>query len=217
MILPLIKIKNQKGQTLLEALAASAVILIGIISAVSLLIYSINVAQVNSLKIQAHYLAMESLEIARSVRDSKRLYITGFNEEFVNIRYVTDNQYLLPFMGTASSPSITNTNFPLDKICSDHECYNLIDTPSGEMRYDTGSLTLNKETTVFKRYLALYRICEGDLIMESPAYDGQECSDLGLEQIGTKASAHVLFTLGTKDYDYVLEEDLYNWQYASEI
>ena len=218
MKLPWIKIKNQKGQTLLEALAASAVILIGIISAVSLLIYSINIAQVNSLKIQAHYLAVEGIESIRATRDSKTLNLFNF-PDFVSGRYVTEDKYILPRLTRATYPDTNYSLFPVDATCSDHECYNLIDNESSPMFYDFSIIDPGDELTPFKRYLALYRICEGDLVLTSPVYDGRECADIGagLEQIGVRANSVVLFNIGTKEYEYMLEEDFYNWKYASDI
>lgn len=208
---------SKKGQSLVEAIGAVAVILVGIITVVSLLIYAIHAAQVASLKNQAHYLAVEGLEIARFVRDTNFLRTESGEvvaTPFAGMGgYYDDERYNIPRVHPDAVDPEDRFDYAFlgnsQETCGDHPCRQVIDT-SPFYSNKTGGLAIGESPTVFYRWVELYEVCEGNLVMDTV---GQDCDFFGLPQIGVRAASHVQFTKGENTSEYVLEETIYNWKY----
>ncbi|MBU0732342.1 hypothetical protein KKC88_05695 [Patescibacteria group bacterium] len=208
---------NKKGQSLVEAIGAVAIILTGIVVVVAMLIYAINAAQIASLKNQAHFLAVEGIELTRYLRDNNFLEIEGgeiTGTPFVDVgAYFGEDRYNIPRIqpeAAAQDERYFNSFFlNSQETCSDHPCRQIIDTTPFYTN-ENGLLESGESGTLFNRWTILYEICEGNVIMDTV---GQECSDLSLFTIGVKVESHVEFTKGPNTHDYVLEEEIYNWKY----
>ncbi|GAC1413093.1 MAG: hypothetical protein NVSMB66_4080 [Candidatus Doudnabacteria bacterium] len=84
----MIAAKNQQlGQTLIETLVAIFILLTGLISAISLAVYSYKSIDNSSKQIVAASLASESLEAIKNIRDTNWL-----NDTLVNCAYLGTNQ-----------------------------------------------------------------------------------------------------------------------------
>ena len=215
-------IENKKGQSLVEAIGAIAVILVGIVTTVAMFIYGINALTIASLKSQAHYLAIEQIEAARWLRDSNWLHDEAGTTPSYDFQYVTDNDYgFLVTRPDNADPNeyyrfyySSNSNANCTPADPDHPCKQVAKTGNKFYQNFYGSYSIYSpapEPTVFNRWVEFSRICEGDLILTS----GADCNSQypGTEQIGTQAKSMVQFQKGTQNIEYFLEERLYDWKY----
>ena len=210
-------ILNKKGQTLVEAIGAIAVILVGVITTVALFVSSINALTIASLKSQAKQLAVEQVEAARWLRDSNWLHEEAGETDFDSFEYVPDNDYgflvTRPDSGDPTEhyefyyrPSINSTCSPFS---GDHPCKEVAIREGFFYQNFYGNYSLYTPApnpTIFNRWVEFYRICEDDL----PRTLSGACP---VEQIGVQVLSKVQFTKGTQDIEYVLEERLYDWKY----
>ncbi len=65
--------RNQSGITLIEVLVASSILIVGIVAALILAMYSLRVAEVSKQELIATNLAREGVEVVRNIRDSNWL------------------------------------------------------------------------------------------------------------------------------------------------
>ena len=65
--------RNQSGITLIETLVASSILIIGIVAALILAVYSLRVVETSKQELVATNLAREGLEVVRNIRDTNWL------------------------------------------------------------------------------------------------------------------------------------------------
>ena len=108
---------SRKGFTLVEALVAISILLVGILSAFSLVAKSLASAPVIRDRLVASFLAQEKLEEIRQIRDSNFLKILNG----VNTTWTAGIESL---SGTSDTVSLNNVDFTrnvtVKKISSDH-------------------------------------------------------------------------------------------------
>ena len=203
---------NNKGISLIEVIAAIAVIIIGIVTVVSLLYYTINTANVTSQKNQAHYLAQEALEAARRIRDNNWLAeesgtSVDFDEGF---QYVPDNAPDNYYAFLDIKPSLDEDTFFYKASINDATCAGRLCKKIYKFGYFykniEGAVSGSLEETQYNRYIEFYRICEGDVIKDTPG----TCLT---EQIGIQIKVFVDFNKGDRTHTYELEERIYDWKY----
>lgn len=211
-----------KGQTLLEVIISAAVIVTGIVSLVTLIVYIQTSSRITYQEAIAMGLAQEGIEAARFVRDSNWLereagtgsnFNIGLFEELV----VGSPDYTAIYRWR---PGLTNPEaaiaFDFTPDTATDSATVVYQTAAKQYLQTTGS-TSGLKPTPYRRYFTFYPICsdDGGVTESLITADGQSCAvPLGLTQIGIQAVAEVSWENGGRTYTRTLEERLYDWKYA---
>ncbi len=206
------KIKNQQGQTIIEAIVAIAIISIALVGFLSQSTYNYVASTDVYNRNIALNLAREGIEVIRGVRDSN--WLAGCPDPDKPGCYYWDTgltdgkgKYLtVDYDGSAGGWTIQFTNENFDQCVASEKCLLYINSAGF---YTTNSA--GTEPTKFFRQTELKPICQtatacgGDGICDF----GQSCP---IKQIGIRVISGVRWQQG-QDWRHVeLDDDLYNWR-----
>ncbi len=136
-----LKIRDNKGQSIIETLVAVAVIVVGLVGILALVVNALAAGKISKETVTATNLAREGIEVVRSVRDTNWFQKKDFSEEIIgggDIRYAkpvfnpTKNDWSL-ISGT--SADLFNAEYKLS--FSDYYNYNGKGNDSGYYRMIT--------------------------------------------------------------------------------
>lgn len=210
-----IYLNNTSGQTVLEAIIAISIIVIGIISLIALLTTSISGSQSSFNESIAMHLGREAAEGARYIRDSNWLKMEDGQAVLYSNGLRSGTDYTAAYIWAASQ---TNPDSAIQFNFTDAT----ITDASGQVytdlagRYRQSAAPLGTWTaTQFRRWVTLYPICFDtstgiETIITS---DGSACPDL---EIGIQVIAQVQWDdRGGAIQNRYIETRLYNWKYPN--
>lgn len=212
----------RSGQTLLEVLIASTVIVVGIVSLLTALLSANTTGKSASADAVATQLAREVLEAAKFVRDSNALQKdSGQTDEFyTGLRSGAEaNDYTGVYMW---NPAQTNpelaVNFQFTADAITHSTTVVYKTPTNDFR-QSASPAADWVATPYRRFVTFFPICSDDqgITEQVVTGDGSNCTSQypGTTQIGIRAVVRVQWLDRGAQRSEVLETSLYNWRYAS--
>ncbi|MBI5254588.1 prepilin-type N-terminal cleavage/methylation domain-containing protein [Candidatus Falkowbacteria bacterium] len=186
---------NQKGQTIIEAVVAIAVIGLAMLGFLSQATSNFVIGRTSENHFIAYNLASEAIEVARNVRDSN--WLKGCVDPAVSAKCFLWNSGLAN--GTDYSAAL---NF---------------DAVTGKWSFNftpkdlatCGDACLLK--TKFSRIVFLQPVCKDKLDCggDGVCVDGEKCAS---EQIGIKVTAQVSWSEASGLKTYEVAEYLYNWR-----
>lgn len=218
-----IKLTNNIGQGLIEALIAVSIILAAIISTLTLIISSINAGRVSIDKLIAASLAREGIEIVRNIRDGNWIDPSGV--DWSDGIIATNDNTAIPIIDEIP-PSGLPLSYKLDfaPVGWGLNCGGSFDC----MRiYSKGSLYLQKTTldsswqaTKYYRLLYINRICWEDssetekIIDKSSPFD---CTSFDIpgetySEVGVRVISEVRWPTSNSTNNIKIEERIYNWR-----
>lgn len=200
------KIKNlksniQSGQSLVEMVVAIAIIVTGLVGALSLTISNLSGAGEAGARVVASNLAKEGIDVVRNIRDTNWLKDLAWDSglslagDFTAIAVFDPSQNLWHLDFTPAS----------------------ISDPAARLYRDANDLYLQNMTsptgteTLFSRLLTIDPIC---LTVASPPAEnitGNSCG-VGENQIGVRVKSEIDWTESGQPRSLILEDRLYNWQ-----
>ena len=209
-------LRDRRGQTLLEVVAAVAILTIGAVSLTALAVQSLSLARLVRERVTALNLAREGVEWARSVRDSNWIRndaTVPWNDGLAN---GSDTSVVLGW-NEATRSFTTNWTPGLSDLGASSNFTRLYRTASGA--YTTTAV--GTTPSLFHRIVLTNPVCwdlaqstlREQAASEVIASDGQPCP-AGLTAVGIDAHAYVRYTDG-RTYTLQLEEHLYNWREGS--
>ena len=210
------RIKNNRGQGLLEALVAIFIILGAVISTLTLVISSINAGRISTDKLVASSLAREGIEVVRNIRDSNWL-----DEDEVWHEGILDP--IAPASLPAAIPIVDETSTGLDFTPSDFDEECITDKGDCTRIYKSGSLYIQKsdptdlEPTKFYRLLYINRICWSDTEDEKivPKDSLNNCYDQfggTYSEVGVRIISEVRWPNSGSNSNVIIEERIYDWR-----
>lgn len=220
-----------KGFTLIEAVIAMGIIVVGLVALVALAWISVTSSRSANDTFVAASIAQEGIEAVRSIRDTNWLlydsdsttewsaglksstgidYSAGLTKETTNL----EQQWTLDFAVDAFGQQCDGADGPYD-------CTALWTDPSHTeyIQYASGSFDSSAfEQTRFQRVLYLYPICrdpqnDDDEVVLNTATDTCATKGLQYEQVGVNVIVLVHWPGRGKVNEYALEERLYDWRY----
>ncbi|MBU0707793.1 hypothetical protein KKG41_05480 [Patescibacteria group bacterium] len=229
--------KNQKGITILETIIAIFVIMVGITSAVVLIIASTSAARKTKNELIASNLARETIEVIRNKRDSNWLKIESGElassmwddglGDYINNYY--DGIYHFDDEGIGpDDPAFGWTFFYED----DYDIDDLNDLrPQIYYHDDSGAKLYNQydgaiflppagQNTIFRRVFETNPICYDETVvpqeMIATTESGDDCDSLpdNRKKIGIQVVVHVHWrdVGNNKTFELIQEDRLYNWK-----
>jgi len=197
-----------KGQSIIEAIIAIAVIILALLGFLSQATSNFIIQRISENNLIASNLAQEAIEVARNTRDSNWLKGCFDPDDAQNCFYwntdLAKNQdYSARLLFDFTKPEWILDFTPEDfEDCADN-CV---------LKIQDGIYQLEKgEDTKFSRMIFLYPVCKnenecgGDGVCE----DGEKCVS---EQIGIKAIAEVRWDEPSGEKSFVITDYLYNWR-----
>ena len=211
----MINIKScQRGQGLIEAIAAIAIITISLSAIISLIVIGLSASRENRCRVIATNLAREAIEAARNKRDSNWLDIEAgtAGAEWDNDLYGANEDYsgIIEFNHTEGDNDYNDWIFQFQpNNINDSRCgLYLKDGIYKQSKNNIAAGTLTK----YHRLIRLNPICELADGSESIINDGAKCGDLGGVKIGIQAIAQVDWIESGRNHNLLLEDRLYNWK-----
>ena len=217
----------RKGQGILEVVIAISVVVIGLVSIISLVVFNINVQSYNHNMLIASNLAREGIEVIRNIRDNNWL-----NSEWDN-GLITANSSPLSEEKGFLFRNLYLWGFPIeydihDLGCSWEECvYNDSAThgptpakislmeQNGHFLYDQfgHSRPGTNQDTNFYRVIFINEICSTNGTDEEiiTSYD-RHCENYAYERIGLQVISKVGWINKGTMRTIEVEERLYNWK-----
>ncbi|OGY87717.1 MAG: hypothetical protein A2233_02100 [Candidatus Kerfeldbacteria bacterium RIFOXYA2_FULL_38_24] len=233
---PLKKFSTSSGFTLLEAVIATAIVVIGLVSLVVLATLSVMTSRQINEQFQAALFAQEGLEAVRALRDSNWLMFdtnstTAWNENLFSSANATD--YSAVLNNTPNDPALSHsldfTPNDFDDQClgqnnSSYACSAIWYDQTSEKYFQTTQTDFipnNFQQTTYSRLIYLYPICRNTLddhdeqIIDN---ETQVCTDLNTatatyQPVGLDVVVSIQWAGRGKMNNYQLEEYLYDWRY----
>jgi len=196
---------NQKGQGLIEALIAIAVILTAVVGGLSLMVSSFAAGEQSANRIIASNLAREAVEIARNFRDSAWLGGEAFDSWLINPEL---DYSAVPYYDEVAGH--WNFNFLPDDIT--HENCDVYIVEDGDMAGLLNNSALGQKT-IFKRIVMLNPICWDPVDKEESIAAESDTCIAPLEAIGISVSAQVNWQESRGGHTVTAQEKLYNWRW----
>ncbi|MDP3964761.1 MAG: type II secretion system protein [bacterium] len=210
------RVKNQSGVTLVEAVVALFVIIVGLVSAMALIYGSINAAGEIEDELLAANLARETIEVARSIRDSNWLEIDSGNTNVIwddGLYSGTVYRAIPVFDDDDASPTFRSWLLTFDAAYNinhdDSKVY--FNLRNGAKVYHQCDAAVCGITTKFRRVVTLNPICY-DGSSETLISTGTDCATLSQSKIGIQVMVTVEWTDNNNTRTHVSEERLYNWK-----
>lgn len=210
-----------KGQTLLEVIISAAIIVTGIVSLVTLIVYIQTSSRLTYQEAIAMGLAQEGIEAARFVRDSNWLEReAGSGANFYDGLYdamTLDYTAIYRWRSTMSDPAVA-VAFDFAPDSATDAAAIVYMTGSNQYRQIASSPPGGWKATPYTRFMTLYPICsdDGGITESLITADGQSCATTfaGTTQIGVQAVVEVSWENSGTVHTRTLEERLYDWKYA---
>jgi Tfp pilus assembly protein PilV len=205
-------VNNQKGQTMIEAIVAMAIILMALIGFLSQSMFNYTTSSLIGHKRIALNLARESIEIARQIRDSNWLKGCPDPDKKDCILWNTGldhglNHLAFPIFVLAEKKWKMNfTNFVFDDCVTNSQCVLYKNAAGFYLTNKSEGVASDYYRQVELRPICLDKTeCGGDGICE----ESQAC--LG-EQIGIQTLSRVRWKEHNDWQNIVLTDNLYNWR-----
>lgn len=188
----------QKGQSIIEAIIAIAVIILALLGFLSQATSNFVIQRISENNLIASNLTQEAVEVARNIRDSNWLKGCFDPDDAPNCFYwntdLAENQdYSARLLFDPVAPEWTLDFLPDDFEGCAEDC--VLDAPHDK----------------FSRMIFLYPICENENECEGDGIceDGQTCVS---DQIGIKAVAEARWNEPSGEKSFVITDYLYNWR-----
>jgi len=207
----MLKITDQKGQSILEMLVAIFVLVVVLTATIVLIITSINASRHSKNKLIATSLAREGIEIVRNIRDSNWIdpssplpsWDDGLFDESVN-NYST----ALPIIDGSNPVSLKFADYDFTAAYPDIR----IKVESNSYLQGEG---IGADSS-FYRLLYINPICHDDSETEQIIDKelNNDCSDLGgtYSKVGIRVISEVRWSSPDAGQKVIIEDRLYNWQ-----
>ena len=199
----MLRIPNQKGQSLLELLVALSILVVALTATIVLIVTSINAGREARNKLVATSLAREGIEIVRNIRDSNWIDTT---DPSWDDGLIGDN---------TATPVIDGTN-PVTLNFSDNN-FTVIKLDNNA--YLQGSTAPDTDTQ-FYRLLYLNPICQdssnSEVIVDQN--DDFTCGQSGTpvefypNKVGLRVISEVHWPAADSNKKVIIEDRLYDWQ-----
>ena len=193
-----------KAQTLIEMLAALAVISVGLLAAITLVYSNLNLVERDADETVSVNLAREGVELAKSIRDSNWLAGYAFDMGLANPTN-TDYTATPVWNGVAGNVYF---DFTADDFTNDNAKIVTTPTPASPNFYanfDTAA-AVSGTSTAFLRLLTFHPICDDYTVLDS----GSVCSPK--YKIGVRVESHIRWLRKGITKDQTIYEDLYDWR-----
>ncbi|MDQ7814940.1 MAG: type II secretion system protein [Patescibacteria group bacterium] len=194
--------RKANGQTLIELIAAVAVIGIGLFAATNVVFSNLNLVDRDSDSVVSVNLAREALELAKNKRDSNWLEGVAFDTGMYS---GTDYSATPIWNGKAATYSFDFG--PNDFSDSKTKVLKLTDSPVADFlaNYSTGYIGT---TSTFSRLVTFNGICANGTIVGA----GVTCAVVGSTKIGIRVMAQIRNVRKGRTKDITMYEDLYDWR-----
>jgi type II secretory pathway pseudopilin PulG len=203
------KFKNRPGQSLIELLAAIAVIQIGLFSVWSLFLANYNSTQESKLRIVGINLAREGIEIVKNQRDSNWLkrannLIIKDAEEGKDYFWTWDNELADKEYAVSYDQGLIELDGSNSQLILDKSFYS--------------SFNSNGSSTPYSRKISINSICCVDSNPQDYKCDDSQFFDPKAQEkicdlrIGINVLSEVSWAIGGHKRTAVIEENLYDWQ-----
>ena len=195
---------SQAGQTLIEAIIAVGVILVGIMSAVTLTVATISAARTSDFSVVAYNLAREGIEVARARRDSNWLERErGINRQWDDSLYNnTDYTATAEFNPTSNDWSFNYTPDDPTACLNNNTCRLYRDSNGLYTHNATGT------ASPFYRLVSLLPICQDGTVITQ---EGQRCGVTN-PKVGVEVRSVVRWREKNRIDESRLIERIYNWR-----
>lgn len=211
------RLRDQRGQTLIELLTALFVLSVALVGALSLATSNAQSQQIGTGRLIASNLAREAIEIARALRDTN--WLMGFSGEewdtgladasgthhcaiLSPVRFVSaDDVYASPFRFVECKKDAGGADVTVDPL------YRVIREPSGA--FSQAGETDGGASVNMYRKIRFDPICLSAGV-EELVTDG-DCA-AGATHIGVSVTAAVWWSQGGKLFNVKMGEDLMNWR-----
>ncbi len=196
-----LKFKNQSGQSLVEMIVALAIILTGLIGALTLTISNLSASGEAGTRVVATNLAREGLDVVRNIRDTNWLK----NSPWDDLLYAGTDYTAIAVFNPAADPAWQLNFAPA-----------AIDETAAKLYLSVDNLYLQDvippagTETLYARLLTLDPICL-NLTTKTETVTGSACVG-GEEKIGIRVKSEVAWTESGRSHSIVLEDKLYNWR-----
>ncbi|MFA5128509.1 MAG: prepilin-type N-terminal cleavage/methylation domain-containing protein [Patescibacteria group bacterium] len=191
---------SQSGQSLVEMIVAIAIILTGLVGALSLTISNLSGVDEAGTRVVASNLAREGVEVVRNFRDTNWLQ---------NLDWDTGLFLINDFTAIAVFNPLTNKwhlNFTPNTVAD----------PAAKLYRGAENIYLQDvvppggTATFYSRLLTLDPICFNALT-QTENITGNSCG-AGEEKIGIRVKSEVIWNLSGRPRDVTLEDRIYNWR-----
>lgn len=206
----------QKGQGLIEVMAAIAIITTALSAIISLIVISLAANRESCCRIIAVNLAREAIEVARNKRDSNWLDIeagtVGVNWD--NGLYAPGKDYsaIIEFNQTEDENDYGDWDFQFQPDDINDNTNDRCRMYLKDGIYKQSENSIDGILTKYRRLIRLNPICELPDGSESILTDNEKCDDVGGVKIGIQAIAQVNWTESGREHSLSLEDRLYNWK-----
>lgn len=194
-----------RGQTLVEVIIASGIIMTAVASALTLMTSSLRASKTAEAQITAGNLAREGIEVVRAMRDGNWLNGVDFDTGL----YAAGNDYTAVAKFDPAANSWTLDFAPNATSHARAQMYRYSGTRLGLMTqgYDAAAAaTLGLSSTLYKRIVTLDAICANGTI----AVSGSSCA-VGTK-IGIRITSHVEWQLSGSPKTLSVEERMMDWR-----
>jgi Tfp pilus assembly protein PilV len=203
------KKRVQSGQSMLEAIIATGILVTAISSALTLVTSSIKASKESETSITAGNLAREGVEVVRAIRDSNWLAGKAFDDSLFS---ATDYSGIAIFDPVANSWSI---NYAAADSTTDSAAK--VWRSNGAAAGTTLGLLLqaaaqptDTTATQFNRIIETIPLCDdgaGSYLVAAPGADCGAAAKIGIDVI-----TRVRWVLGGKERSIVMQERMFDWR-----
>lgn len=194
------KIKSESGQSLVEMIVAIAIILTGLIGAISLTISNLTGSAEAGSRVVATNLAKEGIEVARNIRDTNWLEDEAWDEDLYLGTDFTAIAVFNPATAEWSldfSPASVNDAAAKLYLSADNLYLQDMTPPAGQ-------------ATLYSRLISLDPICFNETTKVETT-SGSACG-VGETKIGIRVKAEVVWNQSGRSRGLTIEDRLYNWR-----
>jgi len=193
---------KSKGQTLIEMIAAVAVIGIGLFAATNVVFSNLNLVDRDVDSLVAVNLGREVLELAKNKRDSNWLAGVAFD---TGLYSGTDYSATPIWNGVVGSYSFDFSPNDFTDVKTKVISSSDVAAPGFLMNYSTGYAGT---TSTFSRLVTFNGICANGTIVGA----GVNCGNVGSVKIGIRVMAQIRNIRKGTTRDFTMYEDLYDWR-----
>lgn len=193
--------EHESGQSLVEMIVAIAIIVTGLVGALSLTISNLSGAGEAGTRVIASNLAKEGIDVVRNIRDTNWLKNLAWDEK-------------LPLGGDFTAIAVFD---PAQNVWHLDFTPASISDPAAKLYRDVNNLYLQNTLsptgtkTLFSRLLTIDPICLTDGSPPTETITGNLCG-VGEEKIGVRVTLEVDWTESGQPRSIILEDKLYNWK-----
>lgn len=188
------------GQTIMELLAAFAVITVGLLGVVQLVYSNLSLVERDADAVVSVNLAREGIELAKQKRDSNWLAGKAFDDEmFFGTDYTAT-----PVWDGVLVPSVPIFSFAANDMTDDHA--DIVRTTTGLFaNWAAAEAGIQGQATPYKRLLTFDPICDDFTIVTS----GAACAS---RKIGMRVTSKIQWTRKGNAKAFQMVEDIYDWR-----